>query len=87
MALFNKIVSELRKNKYSPLAFFTPKLLARPKPRFSPLLIHMTWGYNKQIKSREPSEEALSTTITSYETSLVSLKIEAKQFANNCRVL
>ena len=57
-------VSEFRKKRYFPVADSTPRLLARPKPRLAPELIHFIHG-NSTASCSDPSVDALSTTITS----------------------
>jgi len=59
------------KNKYSPLAYLAPRLLALPNPKFSLGSITFTKGKVAFIASTELSEEALSTTMISKSISVV----------------
>lgn len=61
--------SEFTRQTQSPRLFAMPMLFAFANPRFSELRINVNCGNISETISGVPSEEALSTTITSWEKS------------------
>src|SRR5450631_3356289 len=72
-------VSGFRNSSTSPDESSYPALLPPANPRFTRLISSCAAGYSLSIRSRQlTSLEALSTTITSNVTPLVSLYIDAR---------
>src|SRR5258708_17997428 len=84
-------VSELRKSKYSPFAFFAPILFAFENPRFFLFWITVNFAHHRDgdfsISETVPSVDALSTITTSKLTSFKYKNIESRHFVMSAFVL
>ena len=78
-------VSGLSSRNRWPRAACMPWLLAAPKPRLVALAISCTCGYAARSRSGVPSDEALSTTITSAQPPTSAGRSESRQSRSRSR--